>query len=190
MANRSAEMHYLARQVALAAKDKELRLWDQKWLHALPLPVHDKEKYATPDQLKSWVKAGSVYQDELIRFLKDERILFAFEVDDKRGIEPAIANKDNINPDNLAKPDRERKDGLAALIDEILAKSPTLTPTQVMVLLLAQCGSNKSIIVENKGDGFMWEPFNGETQYCTLKNLQSRMYRWKKRHKKNGLKPM
>lgn len=189
MADRSAEMHYLARQVALAAKDNDLRLWDQKWRHALPLPEHDSEKTATPDQLKFWVKKGSVYKDELIRFLKDERILFTFEDEDKIGTEPTTAHEENIKPNNLAKPKRERKDGLAVLIDEILKKTPTLTPTEVMVLLIAQCATKNSIIIENKGDGFMWEPFNGDSQYCTLKDLESRMYRWKVKRRKLEQKP-
>lgn len=183
MANRSAEMHYLSRQVALAAKNNVLRLWDPRWQHALPLPTHDTEKTATPDQLKYWVKAGSVYQDDLTRFLKDERIPFAFESEDKPGTELAIAHEENIKQQEPVKPKREKKDELPILIDQILGENPSLTPTEVMLRLLAQCGAKESIITENMGDGFRWEPFNRTPQHCTIKNLEDRIYRWKSKRK-------
>jgi len=189
MANRSAEMHYLSRQVALAAKDNVLRLWDPKWRHALPLPTHDTEKTATPDQLKYWIKAGSVYQDDLTRFLKDERIPFAFESEHKPGTLPAIAHEKSIEPQEPIKPKREKKDGLAVLIDQILGESPSLTPTEVMLRLLAQCGTEGSIITSNMGDGFQWESFKSAPQHCTIKNLEDRIYRWKSKRKKMDKNP-
>ena len=58
-----------------------------------------------------------------------------------------------------------------------------------MLRLLAQCGAKESIITENMGDGFRWEPFNRELQHCTIKNLEDRIYRWKSKRKKMDKNP-
>jgi hypothetical protein len=77
---------------------------------------------------------------------------------------------------------KQRVDPLAAEYIPMLQENPKLTPTQLMTLLLKQIDKPDSCIISNTGGGLKWEPYSGHSKLLTVKGLESRISRWRKRN--------
>lgn len=73
---------------------------------------------------------------------------------------------------------QRRFDKIGAEIDEIMTNSPTLTPTQVMAVLIGRAGSQNSCVVANDGDSIRWENVSGKKVALTQDMLNDRVRRW------------
>lgn len=85
-------------------------------------------------------------------------------------------------PANVTKIRQRRFDKLAAELDEILTATPSLTPTQVMSVLIGRAGNQHSCVLGNIGDGVTWENSSGDIVTLTQQILNDRL-----RRRKNAL---
>ncbi len=89
----------------------------------------------------------------------------------------------NSGDDNFLQPAQEnvkqrRFDKIGAEIDEIMASDRTLTPTQVMRVLISRAGQQNSSVVANDGDSVRWEDAHGRKKVLAQDMLNDRVRRW------------
>lgn len=77
---------------------------------------------------------------------------------------------------------RKRTNTLAEEYEPMLIANPKLTATQLMALLLKQIDKPHTCIMCATGDGLQWDEYNGkEQQKLTIKKLEDRIARWRKK---------
>lgn len=88
---------------------------------------------------------------------------------------------------------QRRFDALGEQLDQILADNKLLTTAQVAAILRKSINSNDTCILNDTGDGFEWQSNNSGNndgvKNITLKNLGTRIDRWKQSQKHNDTLP-
>lgn len=109
-----------------------------------------------------------------------DAVVAAYEAENAQQAAPDAAKDTNSKVSNEKR--RENFDALASEYDPMLRERPTLTATQLMAQLLANIGKQNTCILNNTGEGLQWEPFNRDPENLTLKQLEDRIYRWRKKN--------
>lgn len=189
--SRSKYEAYLTWRLFNAVVNGKLELWSEDLKKVVAPPTNPNPE---SNDLWYWVMTTYIYQSDLSKFCKGERIHVEFDGKDKQEEKvlgkshgSATVEKAKLDSEKSEEPAKEkpepkgkRFDALAAEYDPILRKSPSLTATQLMALLLAHIGNPDTCILLNTGDGLQWDPGKGKPpKTLTIKKLEDRISRWR-----------
>ena len=198
---REWRLNYLSKQLFKAIQLGLLQAWNSDCTEALespPLRSHDNR----PDyrHCKCWLENSFLFPDDLARFCDFEKIrleIFDPTQPDSQAMVssglpqamchsavaetqpltmPCSGHDDSPKPP-LKKKKQRRFDMISAELHEIMAESPSLTPTQMMKKLMARAGDPNSCVVANDGDSVRWENARGEKVPLTQDMLNDRLRR-------------
>jgi hypothetical protein len=110
-----------------------------------------------------------------------DTVVAAYEEENAQQAAPTDAQNTNSKVSDGER--RENFDALASEYAPMLRERPKLTATQLMVQLLGNVGKSDTCILNRDGVGLCWESFNGGLENLTLKQLEDRIYRWRKKNK-------
>ena len=205
---REWRLHYVTKQLFKAEQIGLLQVWNSDCTEALeppPLRPHDNR----PDyrHCKWWLENSFLFPEDLARFCDFEKIrleIFDPTQQDSPAMVSAVlpqamchsavaetqpltmpcSGHDDSPKPPLKKKKQRRYDMMSVELHEIMAESPSLTPTQVMKKLMARACHPNSCVVANDGDSVRWEDARGIKKSLTQDKLNDRVWRW---HLSNSL---
>lgn len=201
---------YLLERLHKSIQNNEFELWNSSFDKVKD--DLSKYKDPSPIiNLQWWALNANINGTDLVKFCKKEKIHIVFEekrvypssnqsLNDLSLGEPtpfATWSKYSCIPENKHEltgkaskqteakfsEGQKRYDVLAAEMEPFLLNDPSLTATELMVILLGKIDAPGTCILRANGSGLDWEPFGGAPRILTLKRLEDRIQRWKKKNK-------
>lgn len=200
--HRESRLKYFWGRLFKAIRSGLLQVWNNNSTEALEPPDSRPFDDRTYCQHKRWLENSFLFPEDLARFCDSEKIrLIVFDPTQPDlpviGISGSWQEKhqstfgSETQPSTMsdsrhfnspapvsAKKQPKRFDPVAAELNEIMMKDSSLTPTQVMRILIGRAGDPNSCVVANDGDSVRWENSLGEKRALKQTMLNDRLRRW------------